>query len=253
VRFLVATDVAARGIDLPELSHVILYEPPDDHEDYIHRAGRTGRAGASGVAISLVNPLERVELQRIAKRYTIDLQERPVPGEDEVLQVITQRTVALLEARLRARDRIQAERMQRFLPFLTSPQSEETIAGIAMLLDDFYHNEFHTAQLPMIEGQAPPARVVTSGAHRGEGSSGRSRSGGRRQSGGRESGGRGSSSGRSSSGGRGESFGRRDSGGGQERSPASDTPPGENQAGTNRPRRRRGPRSGGGNPESPQS
>src|SRR4030095_6335391 len=51
LRFLVATDVAARGLDIPELSHVVLYEPPADSQAYIHRAGRTGRAGASGVAI----------------------------------------------------------------------------------------------------------------------------------------------------------------------------------------------------------
>ncbi len=59
IRFLVATDVAARGIDIPELSHVFLYEPPDDRESYIHRAGRTGRAGAAGVVISLVDIMEK--------------------------------------------------------------------------------------------------------------------------------------------------------------------------------------------------
>ena len=48
LRFLVATDVAARGLDIPDLSHVFQYEPPEDPESYIHRAGRTGRAGASG-------------------------------------------------------------------------------------------------------------------------------------------------------------------------------------------------------------
>ncbi|MGD8399019.1 MAG: DEAD/DEAH box helicase, partial [Anaerolineae bacterium] len=73
LRFLVATDVAARGIDLPELSHVIIYEPPEDLELYIHRAGRTGRAGGGGVAISLVNVLEQMELERIAKRYSIEM------------------------------------------------------------------------------------------------------------------------------------------------------------------------------------
>ncbi|HTE20649.1 MAG TPA: DEAD/DEAH box helicase, partial [Armatimonadota bacterium] len=65
LRFLVATDVAARGLDVPELSHVIQYEPPEDPEAYIHRAGRTGRAGAIGVAISLVSELEKLELNRI--------------------------------------------------------------------------------------------------------------------------------------------------------------------------------------------
>ena len=53
LRFLVATDVAARGIDIPDLSHVIQYEPPEDPEAYIHRAGRTGRMGSSGVVISV--------------------------------------------------------------------------------------------------------------------------------------------------------------------------------------------------------
>jgi ATP-dependent RNA helicase DeaD len=60
LRFLVATDVAARGIDIPDLSHVFLYEPPEDQESYIHRAGRTGRAGASGVAISWSMRLKKV-------------------------------------------------------------------------------------------------------------------------------------------------------------------------------------------------
>ena len=49
--------MAARGLDIPDLSHVFQYEPPEDPEAYIHRAGRTGRAGASGVAITLVNGL----------------------------------------------------------------------------------------------------------------------------------------------------------------------------------------------------
>jgi ATP-dependent RNA helicase DeaD len=63
LRFLVATDVAARGIDIPDLSHVIQYEPPEDPEAYIHRAGRTGRMGSSGVAISLVAEMEKFKLQ----------------------------------------------------------------------------------------------------------------------------------------------------------------------------------------------
>jgi ATP-dependent RNA helicase DeaD len=66
LRFLVATDVAARGLDIPILSHVIQYEPPEETEAYIHRAGRTGRAGACGVAISLVNLVEKTALERFA-------------------------------------------------------------------------------------------------------------------------------------------------------------------------------------------
>lgn len=185
LRFMVATDVASRGIDIPDLSHVFLYEAPEDPESYIHRAGRTGRAGSGGVAISLVNALEKVELNRIAKRFQIDLQERPLPADEEVQAVIYQRVTTLLEARLRERDRLQSERMQRFIPFLhelmdreeaepaalpetaseaeaAAPDDTESapdstldstaLAGIAMLLDDFYHEAFHTAQKPPIEG-----------------------------------------------------------------------------------------------------
>ena len=58
LRFLVATDVAARGIDISDLSHVIGYAAPDSPEVYVHRTGRTGRAGKAGVAISLVSGLD---------------------------------------------------------------------------------------------------------------------------------------------------------------------------------------------------
>ena len=142
LRFLVATDVAARGIDIPELSHVIIYEVPEEPESYIHRAGRTGRAGASGVAISLVNALERAELMRIGKRFTIDFEERTLPTEEDVQAVITQRTTALLESRLRERDRLQTERMQRFLPLLTNlGEDEEALSGVAMLPGRFLPRE----------------------------------------------------------------------------------------------------------------
>src|SRR5690606_13978118 len=56
LRFLVATDVAARGIDISHLTHVINYDFPDNTERYVHRTGRTGRAGRTGTAISLVTP-----------------------------------------------------------------------------------------------------------------------------------------------------------------------------------------------------
>jgi ATP-dependent RNA helicase DeaD len=149
LRFLVATDVAARGIDLPELSHVIQYEPPEDSEAYIHRAGRTGRAGGSGTAIALVNAGERPSLLRIGKRFAINFQERPLPSEDDVERIVSERIITLLEARLRGRDRLQAERMQRFLPLARGlGESEEETGLLAMLLDDFYQETFHAPVVP---------------------------------------------------------------------------------------------------------
>jgi ATP-dependent RNA helicase DeaD len=181
LRFLVATDVAARGIDLPELSHVIQYEPPEDPEAYIHRAGRTGRAGGSGTAVSLVNRSEKGELERISKRYTITLQERPVPSDEDVEKVVSERIITLLEAKARNRDKLQTERMQRFLPLgRTLGESEENDL-LAMLLDDFYQETFHAPFAPPEPAQTPSAAHGASGSRRP--SSGRSggRPGGQRR------------------------------------------------------------------------
>jgi ATP-dependent RNA helicase DeaD len=176
LRFLVATDVAARGIDLPELSHVIQYEPPEDPEAYIHRAGRTGRAGGSGTAISLVTGMERTALLRIGKRFAINLQERPLPSDEDVERIVSERIITLLEARLRSRDKLQTERMQRFLPLARSlgeaegERSEET-GLLAMLLDDFYQETFHAPLVP------PPSEGTAPASHRA-GTPKRPRSGG---------------------------------------------------------------------------
>jgi superfamily II DNA/RNA helicase len=69
---LVATDVAARGIDIREISHVINFDPPADGETYVHRIGRTGRAGATGVGITLVTPAEHHDVSRLAKTLGLD-------------------------------------------------------------------------------------------------------------------------------------------------------------------------------------
>jgi ATP-dependent RNA helicase DeaD len=156
LRFLVATDVAARGLDIPELSHVIQYEPPEDHEGYIHRAGRTGRAGAVGVAISLVTDLEHLGLKQIARQYSIEMQERPLPTDADVQQVVTERVTALLEARLRQRDNLQKERSMRFVPLGRSlAESEDESAIVAMLLDDYYQQTLHAPVVQPAETAQP--------------------------------------------------------------------------------------------------
>ena len=74
VRILVATDVAARGIDVPGITHVVNYDLPKFPEDYVHRIGRTGRAGRNGIAVSLVNHAESMHVRRI-ERFT----KQPIP------------------------------------------------------------------------------------------------------------------------------------------------------------------------------
>jgi len=80
VRLLVATDVAARGLDIRGISHVFNYDLPMVAEDYIHRIGRTGRSGATGTAISLVGPEDRAKLAGIERLTGSKLEREVIPG-----------------------------------------------------------------------------------------------------------------------------------------------------------------------------
>ncbi len=84
IRFLVATDVAARGIDIENLSHVFNYTFPEAPEIYIHRTGRTGRAGKHGTAISLIGPTEVGSFYYLKLLYKIMPEERALPSEIEI-------------------------------------------------------------------------------------------------------------------------------------------------------------------------
>lgn len=144
LRFLVATDLAARGIDIPELSHVIQYEVGEDPESYIHRAGRTARAGAGGTAISLVAGMEEFKLQKIAKSYGVKLMKRNLPSDADLAELVTERVTAFLESDLRKRDKLQVERMRRFVPLARSLADNDELSGlVAMLLDDYYQEALH--------------------------------------------------------------------------------------------------------------
>ena len=89
IRLLVATDVAARGLDVPGISHVINYDLPKTSEDYINRIGRTGRAGASGVAISLASYKDILDLERIEHYLGQPLQQYVIPGLEPTLPLST--------------------------------------------------------------------------------------------------------------------------------------------------------------------
>ena len=189
IRLIVATDVAARGIDIPELSHVFLYEPPDDRESYIHRAGRTGRAGAAGVVISLVDIMEKMELQRIAKYFKVPLTQHMAPTDEEVAHAVGMRVTALLEARFRQLNGLERERMKRFEPLVQSiAEDPEQRHLLTLLLDDCYQKSLNpTAFLPAgtprkeSEGAARPPKSHTGGGRRGPRENGPRREGGRRE------------------------------------------------------------------------
>ena len=84
VKVLVATDVAARGIHVNNISHVFNYHIPFDPESYVHRIGRTGRAGTKGKAITLLTPLEFKELQRIKQKVGTSMEHAFVPSKNDL-------------------------------------------------------------------------------------------------------------------------------------------------------------------------
>lgn len=86
VRILVATDVAARGLDVDDVTHVIHYNLPDDPAVYTHRSGRTARAGKSGTSIALVTPRERQRLRLIERICGMRFEQRTVPTADDIRQ-----------------------------------------------------------------------------------------------------------------------------------------------------------------------
>lgn len=142
LRFLVATDVAARGIDISDLSHVIMYDVPQDPEYYVHRAGRTARAGKAGIAIVLTTRSEERNLLGIARKYNIELEKQPVPTDQDVETRVAERMMVRLEDRLRELTNLEKERMKRFLPLVKELAVEEP-STLAMLVDRLYHESLH--------------------------------------------------------------------------------------------------------------
>ena len=107
---LVATDVAARGLDVERITHVINYDLPIDTESYVHRIGRTGRAGRTGDAVSFVTPRERRLLKAIEKATKQPLTPMPLPGVAEVNATRLSRFDDAITSALAETDRIEAFR-----------------------------------------------------------------------------------------------------------------------------------------------
>jgi len=84
IRIMIGTDVVARGVDIPTVSHVINYDLPLKGDEYVHRIGRTGRAGRSGIAISLVTPSEMWQLQNIQEYTNQPITRTPLPTPEAV-------------------------------------------------------------------------------------------------------------------------------------------------------------------------
>ncbi len=141
LKLLVATDVAARGIDIPHLTHSIQYELPDDLEVYVHRAGRTGRGGAEGTAFALVSEMDELKMHKLAKQYKINFDRREIPTVADIATAVAGRLMEKLREDRAQRDPMSLAGAERFIPFVQGLNSEEqadSAALVAMLIDDYY-------------------------------------------------------------------------------------------------------------------
>ncbi|NEP57048.1 MAG: DEAD/DEAH box helicase [Symploca sp. SIO2G7] len=141
VRWVVATDIAARGLDVDHLSHVINFDLPDQVESYIHRIGRTGRAGKTGTAISLIQPFERRKLHLIERKVRQKLEITRIPTRSQ----IEARRLEKLQEQLR--EALAGERMASFLPVVHDLGEEYDPHAIA------------AAALQMVYDQTQPAVI----------------------------------------------------------------------------------------------
>lgn len=125
VRLVVATDIAARGLDVDDLTHVINYELPDSVESYVHRIGRTGRAGKEGTAIALIQPFDRRKLTQIERHMRQRLDVAQVPTRSQ----IEARHLEKLQEQVR--EALVGERMASFLPIVAKLSEEYDPHAIA--------------------------------------------------------------------------------------------------------------------------
>jgi Superfamily II DNA and RNA helicases len=139
VRWVVATDIAARGIHVDDLTHVINYDLPDSVENYVHRIGRTGRAGKEGTAISIIHPLDRRKLRDIEYHVRQRLEIASIPTRAQ----IEARQLEKLQDRIR--EALTGERMASFLPI------------VAQLSEEYEPHAIAAAALQMAYDQMRPA------------------------------------------------------------------------------------------------
>lgn len=139
LRFLIATDVAARGIDIGDLEYVFIYDMHKDPDQYVHRAGRTARAGKRGVAITLVSPFEATELKQYARRAGIVFEERAMPDQNNVQAKLSEKLLAKVEAGYRDSSTAEKERMKRFSSLLDDLNEHDNMQGLILFLLDSYN------------------------------------------------------------------------------------------------------------------
>ena len=161
VDILVATDVAARGLDIDNITHVVNFDVPSDSESYVHRIGRTGRAGNSGVALTFITPREFRQLKLIERSIKTKILRGTLPTDASVLERQREQIVSKMQTIL------EQDRYQDYLPIVATLEKDYDIQDIAAAALKFMQEGAKALEEPEEEGESLPDSLANTGAKPG--------------------------------------------------------------------------------------
>ncbi len=148
---LVATDVAARGIDVPDITHVINYSVPDDLESYVHRIGRTGRAGKEGIAITFISRSELRTIQHIERRFNVSIEPIDVPSRE----LVTEKRLAVIPDYIQELMKKKVPEQQTLEKFVQDLTPEDLKKMASQLLYDKFFATLDLEEIPYVQVGSP--------------------------------------------------------------------------------------------------
>lgn len=151
VDILVATDVAARGLDIDNITHVVNFDVPQDPESYVHRIGRTGRAGNTGVALTFITPREFRQLKLIERTIKTKIIRGTLPTDASVLERQREQIVSKMQSIL------EQDRYQDYLPIVETLEKDYDVQNIAAAALKFMQEGAKALEEPAEEGALPDA------------------------------------------------------------------------------------------------
>lgn len=158
INILVATDVAARGIDIQNLTHVINYAIPQDPESYVHRIGRTGRAGKEGTAITFITPEEYRKLMYIKKAARTDIRKEKLPKVSDIIAIKRAKILNDIEEFSRYGTEVEDDFLHMAKTLLDNGNPEEVLAS---MLRYSFQEELDASNYNEIRDVYPPIKGVT--------------------------------------------------------------------------------------------
>lgn len=154
-KILVATDVAARGIDVEDLTHVVNYSLPDNAEVYTHRIGRTARAGKTGTAISFVARMDTRKLFGIERLLKQKIQKWTIPNAKEVVEIQKKRFIERIQSDIENGGLEKFEALARELVSISDESGNATLQVLAAVLKDAYSKRFDESSYSIIQEKGP--------------------------------------------------------------------------------------------------